>query len=132
MFREDLFHRLNVVSVELPPLRDRRADIPVLSGYFLEKYSMESGKNFTQISEKAQTKLIAYEWPGNVRELANVIERAVILGVVPEVGIEDLPGRIMGTDDGPIDEELSAAQDITDVDRSVCAHGMAVRRVDRF
>ena len=105
-FREDLFHRLNVVSVELPPLRDRREDIPVLSSYFLQKYSIESGRNFTQISEEAQTKLIAYEWPGNVRELANVIERAVVLGIVPEVGIEDLPGRIVGTNDGPI-EELS-------------------------
>jgi len=106
-FREDLFHRLNVVPITLPPLRDRKEDIPALFRYFLEKYSMESGRNFTEISSEARAKLLAYDWPGNVRELANVIERAVVLGSVPEIALEDLPGRIAGMESENANEGLS-------------------------
>ena len=79
-FREDLFHRLNVVPIMLPPLRERREDIPALAYHFLERFSEEVKKNLAAISEEALEKLSAYEWPGNVRELANIIERAVVLG----------------------------------------------------
>ena len=95
LFREDLYHRLNVVPVSLPPLRERREDIPVLSDYFLRKYSTATTRNLNEITPEAMERLVAYDWPGNVRELANVIERAVVLGSGPTVGLEDLPGRIL-------------------------------------
>ena len=93
-FREDLYYRLNVVAINLPPLRERREDIAALSQYFLRKHSVAIRRNITGISEEARRKLEAYDWPGNVRELANVIERAVVLGSGPTVTLEDLPGRI--------------------------------------
>jgi DNA-binding NtrC family response regulator len=93
-FREDLYHRLNVVPVMLPPLRQRTEDIPALSHWFLHRYSLESKKNFSEIAEEALQRLVAYSWPGNVRELANVIERAVVLGSGPKITLADLPGRI--------------------------------------
>jgi two-component system response regulator AtoC len=94
-FREDLYHRLNVVPISLPPLRERREDIPVLSEYFLRKSSRTTTSNVNEITKEALEKLVAYNWPGNVRELANVIERAVVLGSGPTIALEDLPGRIV-------------------------------------
>jgi DNA-binding NtrC family response regulator len=93
-FREDLYHRLNVVPIILPPLRERREDIPSLAHHFLQRFAQEVKKNFSQISEDALGKLSAYDWPGNVRELANVIERAVVLSQGPEIAPHDLPARI--------------------------------------
>jgi DNA-binding NtrC family response regulator len=93
-FREDLYYRLNVVAIHLPPLRERREDITALSQYFLRKHSTAIRRNITGISEEAKRKLEGYDWPGNVRELANVIERAVVLGSGPTVTLEDVPGRI--------------------------------------
>ena len=78
-FREDLYYRLNVIPVELPPLRDRKEDIPLLAGYFIRKHSKRMGKELTGISESVIEKLRAYEWPGNVRELDNIIQRHVAL-----------------------------------------------------
>lgn len=77
--REDLFYRLNVFPIKLPPLRERREDIPALANHFLQKYNKESGKGVSYISVEAMKRLILYEWPGNVRELENVVHRAVIL-----------------------------------------------------
>ena len=94
-FREDLFHRLNVVPIALPPLRDRREDIPALAHHFLERYSKEAKKTLSEVSGETLAKLCAYDWPGNVRELANVIERAVVLGQGREVAPHDLPARIV-------------------------------------
>ena len=93
-FREDLYYRLNVVAIHLPPLRERREDIAALSQYFLRKHSVTIGRSITAISEEAKRKLEAYDWPGNVRELANVIERAVVLGSGPTITLEEVPGRI--------------------------------------
>jgi DNA-binding NtrC family response regulator len=93
-FREDLYYRLNVVVIHLPPLRKRREDIAALSQYFLRKHSMAIGRNITAISEEAKRKLAAYDWPGNVRELANVLERAIVLGSGPTITLDDVPGRI--------------------------------------
>jgi two-component system, NtrC family, response regulator AtoC len=93
-FRDDLYYRLNVVAIHLPPLRERRKDIAVLLHYFLRKHSVAVGRNVTAISQEALRKLEAYDWPGNVRELANVIERAVVLGAGPTVTLDDVPGRI--------------------------------------
>jgi two-component system, NtrC family, response regulator AtoC len=93
-FREDLYYRLNVVAIHLPPLRERREDIAPLCQYFLRKHSVAMRRNITGISEEARKKLETYDWPGNVRELANVIERAVVLGSGPTVTLKDVPGRI--------------------------------------
>jgi two-component system, NtrC family, response regulator AtoC len=94
-FREDLYYRLHVIPISLPPLRERREDIPGLAKYFLRRFAAETKKNFTGIEGEAEATLVAYEWPGNVRELANVIERAVVLGQGPEVTLDDLPPRIV-------------------------------------
>ncbi len=95
-FREDLFYRLNVITVDLPPLRSRSEDVPLLVGHFLEKFSRENGKTVTHISPEALRPLMDYGWPGNVRELENVIERAVVLCNGPVVGIELIPDHIVG------------------------------------
>lgn len=78
-FREDLFYRLSVVPITLPPLRERRDDIPLLANHFLSKYNKKRGKNIKAISDRAMKALVEYDWPGNVRELENAIERAVVL-----------------------------------------------------
>jgi DNA-binding NtrC family response regulator len=90
-FRADLFYRLNVITVRLPALRDRRDDVPLLVQHFFEKFRSQEGKKVQGLSAKAMEILCNYSWPGNVRELANVIERAVILTRDNEIGQEDLP-----------------------------------------
>jgi len=92
-FRQDLYFRLNVVQIKLPPLRDRKSDIPILVTAFLEKLSDPQGPVRT-ISEDAIRRLIAYDWPGNVRELENAIERAVALGSGPMLHVADLPSTL--------------------------------------
>lgn len=84
-FREDLYYRLSVIPIHIPPLRDRKQDIPVLVRYFLKKYNNKKGKDIQSISEKAMEKLMNYKWPGNVRELKNIIERAVVLSTGREI-----------------------------------------------
>jgi two-component system response regulator HydG len=92
-FRQDLYFRLNVVQVKLPPLRDRKSDIPLMVTAFLEKFSDPQGPVRT-ISEDAMRHLIAYDWPGNVRELENAVERAVALGSGPILHVADLPSSL--------------------------------------
>ena len=94
-FREDLYYRLNVVAISLPPLRERKDDIPALAHFFLRRFAVETKKPFTAITPDAQARLLAYDWPGNVRELANVLERAVVLGPGPQVTPQDLPERLV-------------------------------------
>jgi DNA-binding NtrC family response regulator len=95
-FREDLFYRLNVITVDLPPLRSRPEDIPLLVTHFLAKFAAENNKVVRQISPEALRPLRDYGWPGNVRELENVMERAVVLSSGPVVGIDLLPDSIVG------------------------------------
>ena len=95
-FREDLFYRLNVISVDLPPLRQRKEDIPLLAEFFLRRYSDENQRSLRRLSPEALRQLLNYAWPGNVRELENVIERAVVLSSGPEVGPELLPDQLVG------------------------------------
>ncbi len=90
IFREDLYYRLNVVPVLLPPLRERGEDILPLARYFLELYCLENSKKLKTLTPEAEKKLIGYPWPGNIRELANVIERVVVLDEGPRVDAEDL------------------------------------------
>ena len=92
-FREDLFYRLNVITIELPPLRKRNEDIPLLVQHFLRKYAHENEKPIERVSAAAMELLLDYSWPGNVRELENVIERAVVLSTEQELGVDLLaPG----------------------------------------
>ena len=96
-FREDLFYRLNVVSITLPPLRERKEDIPLLANHFLNKFTGEYHKTISHISPEAMEILTQYEWPGNVRELENTVERAAILSVHPIILPEDLPQKVLST-----------------------------------
>jgi len=91
LFREDLFHRLNVVQLRLPPLREREDDVVLLAEYFLKTFGISMNKNTRRISHAARQKLRAHHWPGNVRELRNVIERALILESNPEIQPDSLP-----------------------------------------
>lgn len=93
-FREDLFHRINIIEVSLPPLRERKDDISVLCRYFLEKFNQKYGKNVRGISKRAQRILMTYSWSGNVRELENIIERAVMLSQENFIDIKDFPENI--------------------------------------
>jgi len=95
-FRQDLYYRLNVIRLEVPSLRERRADIPELAAYFLERCSHEQGKAVRAISSDALRALDAYAFPGNVRELENMFERAVALAIGPQIGLGDLPSEVSG------------------------------------
>jgi transcriptional regulator with GAF, ATPase, and Fis domain len=96
-FREDLYYRLNVVSITMPPLRDHKADIPLLAGYFAAKYAEKCNRRILGISPDARTILSQYDWPGNIRELENAIERAVVLGSSGMILPEDLPETLHET-----------------------------------
>ncbi|MCB9841365.1 MAG: sigma-54-dependent Fis family transcriptional regulator [Phycisphaeraceae bacterium] len=98
-FRQDLYYRINVVKIELPPLRERTSDIPILAGHFLEKYSSELGRQIVGFSPDAMDALRRYPFPGNVRELQNVVERAAVLTRGSTIGTEDLPGQVTGEAD---------------------------------
>src|SRR5271167_705811 len=93
-FREDLYHRLNVIHLQLPPLRDRREDIPMLLLHFMERYCLENGKPLRQFTASAMKLLMDYDWPGNVRELENVVERAVVLSIQERVDADLLPESV--------------------------------------
>jgi Nif-specific regulatory protein len=94
-FRQDLYYRLNVVSITVPPLREHRDDIPLLALYFAAKYAAESKRPFKGISRGARSLLMNYTWPGNVRELENAIEHAIVLGLTEEILPEDLPIAVL-------------------------------------
>ena len=94
-FREDLYFRLHVVPILLPPLRERKEDIPYLTEYFLHIFSKENNKQVMKISGEAQKKMIEYNWPGNIRELKNVIERTVIMADDHLVKVSSLPREIL-------------------------------------
>ena len=106
-FREDLYHRLNVVAIKLPPLRERREDLPALIDYFLRKQAKVVGKNVTGFTDEARERLGNYNWPGNVREVANVIERAVVLSSGSNITLRNLPSRIAGGEGSGLVENLS-------------------------
>jgi two-component system response regulator HydG len=95
-FREDLFYRLNVITVHVPPLRERREDIPVLAQHFLRVYAAKNNRKLDGLTDDALKRLEAYAWPGNVRELENVVERGVVLARGSQVDVADLPSEIAG------------------------------------
>ncbi len=101
IFRADLYHRLNVVTITMPSLRERREDIPLLASYFVAKYAKACKRSIGGISPDVRTLLQSYDWPGNVRELENAIEGAVVMGSTQSIEIEDLPERILEAANDP-------------------------------
>jgi len=110
-FREDLYYRLNVVPIHLPPLRERREDIPLLVEHFRQKYNARLRKNVEKIEDEALSCLAAYAWPGNIRELENVLERTILFAEGPRIGAKDLPASLRKQPEGApaADAQLSAA-----------------------
>jgi two-component system NtrC family response regulator len=109
-FREDLFYRLNVVAITMPPLRDRRDDIPYLVDHFVHKIARECHRDVRGVSEGALDVLVRYDWPGNVRELENVIHRAVVLARGPVINLQDVPFDVAMPETGSrMDEDTGLA-----------------------
>jgi DNA-binding NtrC family response regulator len=109
-FREDLYYRLNVFAISLPPLRERRSDIPLLADYFVKKYAQAMAKPIVSISSEAMEALVSHKWPGNVKELENTIERAVVVGNPPAIRPGDLPFRSSEKSHAPRAGSLAAAE----------------------
>lgn len=111
VFREDLYYRINVIPIHLPPLRDRMEDIPVLAAHFVQHFNTEFRKNVQGFTKSALRALCAYHWPGNVRELRNVVERLMILESRDTLTVEDLPQEIRGSGrtEGPVEEPATIA-----------------------
>ena len=110
-FREDLYYRLNVIPIHLPPLRDRREDIPLLANHFIHKYNREFAKNIKGIKKDALELLKNYDWPGNIRELENLIERLIVLSKQDQIGIDRLPTEIKGEKSSQKDSETEKLYD---------------------
>jgi transcriptional regulator with PAS, ATPase and Fis domain len=113
LFREDLYYRVNVMRIELPPLRRRKEDIPLLTNQFVTRFNRLQQKTVQGISYEALSLLMAYHWPGNIRELENVIERAFILCREGYIGIKHLPEELIGQGT-TADTELRSAHDVLD------------------
>lgn len=109
-FREDLYYRLNVFSIFIPPLRERRSDIELLAKYFLKKYSETMNKPIRAFSPEALAAIVGHCWPGNVRELENAIERAMVVGIPPAIQAHDLPMQVAETQDAPADGTIAAVE----------------------
>ena len=118
-FRKDLYYRLNVIRLELPPLRDRPEDIPLLVDHFLKKFAKTARRTVSGIDKGALAALVRYPWPGNVRELEHAVERAVLLGTGPTIGLEDLPSSCTSADSasGPLNEAIAKAYTLRDLER---------------
>jgi DNA-binding NtrC family response regulator len=110
IFREDLFYRLNVISIVMPSLSQRKEDIPLLAEHFLHRFIQETNKNIDKISREAMDELMLYDWPGNVRELENAIERAVVVGKERQMLAEDLPILCYGPFHGPKNNSLKEVE----------------------
>lgn len=130
-FREDLYHRLNVVSITLPPLRERKEDISGLAQYFLRKFSIAARRSVTQISNEARACMMTYDWPGNVRELANAIERAVVLGSGSTITPEDLPRRIANGKSIPLSTNLSYRDGVNEARKQLILQALSRTKGNR-
>jgi two-component system response regulator PilR (NtrC family) len=133
-FREDLYYRLSVIPVSVPPLRQRREDIPLLVNHFLKKYAPGAGKSIQRVNAQSLEALAGYEWPGNVRQLENTIERAVALETRDELHVElpvekakaraaaagaDLPGMAINGNMGTLPEGLDMEKYVADIEKSL-------------
>jgi DNA-binding NtrC family response regulator len=130
-FREDLYYRLNVVPIKLPPLRERKEDIQDLAEFFAARFSKEAKKAPMEITAPVMAKLVAYHWPGNVRELANVIERAVVLGQGSTIEIDDLVPAIAGADAKKPSEPLSYHEAVDGHRREVIVQALSQTQGNR-
>lgn len=130
-FRADLYYRLNVVPILLPPLRERREDIAGLVEFFVKRFSREAKKAAPEISPEAIAKLIDYDWPGNVRELANVIERAVVLGHHATIQVEDIAPGILAAEQRPRRETISYHEAIEGYRREIVLQALAQTQGNR-
>src|SRR2546423_2377088 len=129
-FRRDLYYRLAVYPIKLPPLHERREDIPLLALHFLETYKKRSNKNITGISKKAMAWLRRYDWPGNVRELENCIERAVIIAQGRMIDMDDLPAAVRGAETNKT-IEIEVGTSIDEVEKRMILQTLAYTRGDR-
>ncbi len=142
-FREDLYYRLNVVPIELPPLRDRPEDIPELVGHFLQLYNDQNDRYVSHIDPLAMQALQAYRWPGNVRELQNIVEHAVVMAMGDELTLDLLPGVVLGHPE-PVSNTIAVKLDfeslaqqyvneglLTASDKASDIHSRVVDRVER-
>jgi two-component system response regulator HydG len=116
-FREDLYYRLNVIALRVPPLRERPEDIPLLARHFLSRFAARNRKSFRGFSPRAMDLMLRHPWPGNVRELENVVERAVILSPGDLVTESDLPASLRGTGDVPPESHVSRGHSLEDAER---------------
>jgi DNA-binding NtrC family response regulator len=112
VFREDLYFRINVFRIDLPPLRERSDDVPLLAAHFLQRFATKAEKEITEIDPDALAALVSHDWPGNVRELANVIERGVVVGEPPALRLEDLPLRRPPLNHQPGGDSLSEIEKV--------------------
>ena len=126
-FREDLYYRINVIPIQLPALRERKEDIPLIAEHFLAKYREQMGKTVTGVTREAMALLERYHWPGNIRELENVIERAVALERTPAILAESLPPQIRGT----MDPTSSAPGDVASLPEAGFDLEQHVQNVER-
>lgn len=118
-FREDLFYRLNVIPIHLPPLRERRSDIPRLVDYFLEKYNQQNSKDINKISPKVLDLLVEYSWPGNVRELENCIERGVVMSPGNVLSVDFLPEEIVSPSLRASGQSIDPAGNESEMNRTI-------------
>ncbi|MCK4798619.1 MAG: sigma-54-dependent Fis family transcriptional regulator, partial [Spirochaetes bacterium] len=116
-FREDLFYRLNVIQIIVPPLRERRDDIPLFISNFISEFCKENNIIINEITSKAKMALINYEWPGNIRELRNVLESAVVLSRNNIIDINDLPSHIVNIDDSNSVLKINMPSKIEDIEK---------------
>jgi DNA-binding NtrC family response regulator len=128
-FREDLYYRLNVVPIHLPPLRSRRDDIPALVSHFLAHYNRENDRYVVRLHKEAAEALVKYHWPGNVRELQNVVERCVVMAAGDEVTLDLLPAAVRG-DRGPAGSVPGRGGDLDSLARELVEQGISTAAAD--
>jgi transcriptional regulator with PAS, ATPase and Fis domain len=119
--REDLYYRLNAVTIDLPPLRQRKEDIPLLVEYFIWEANQLNGKNVKGITDQTMQFLIKYDWPGNVRELRNCIEGMVVMTRRSSLGVTDLPKRVARAGDGAWRVDIHVGMSVKDAERELIA-----------
>jgi len=118
-FREDLYYRIYVIPIHLPPLRDRKPDLPLLLSHFLDHFNARNGRNVEGFSREAHEQLMGYSWKGNVRELKNLVERMVVMNAGNRIGIEDLPGKYTNCNEKPMPRQVDLSEDGIDLNSEV-------------
>ncbi len=130
-FREDLFYRLNVVTIALPPLRERREDIPLLMQKFLDEFNRENNKSIEGFTSDCQQALISYDWPGNIRELRNVIERMVVLARQERLTVRDLPAHMRKGADEPAPVAVMPNMSLEEVEKNMILRALDAHQGNR-